>query len=155
MFFSHALLSASAAVIRFSGSNTNILSSRSKAGPGINAKSSLSRLLCCFFGLSVCQCGSFITEGQTAGVGVPQTLEIISSCIISTLAWYNDSSTLAHPKFFFEFSSFHLVDAHFFWNNSVNVMAAYLKQRFLRKQFPQDTSATPHVDRRTVTLFSE
>lgn len=87
IFLSHGDLRASSAVILLSGSSSNILSRSSSAEVGMNTKSSLILLRCNFFGFKVWKRGNFITEGQTAGVGVPQSLEIISSCITSALAW--------------------------------------------------------------------
>lgn len=86
IFLSQGDFKASSAVILLSGSNSNILSKRSNAEAGINTKSSRKRLLCSLFGFRVWNSGSLITDGQTAGVGVPHTLDILSSCIISALA---------------------------------------------------------------------
>lgn len=85
IFFSHADLRASSAVILFSGSNSNILSNKSSAVEGMKENSSLNRRRWGFLGFSVCHNGNLITDGHTAGVGVPQRFEIISSCINSTL----------------------------------------------------------------------
>lgn len=101
-FFSQFDLSASSAVIRLSGSNSSILSNKSSAGPGINTKSSRSRRRCCFFGFSVWKNGNLMTVGQTAGVGVPHSRDIISSWAISTLAWnsgfFENSSPRIQPQ---------------------------------------------------------
>lgn len=86
MFFSQDVLRASSAVILLSGSNSNILSNKSRADAGMKMNSSLIRLLYSFFGFKAWKRGNLITEGQTAGVGVPHSFEIISSCIISALA---------------------------------------------------------------------
>lgn len=87
IFFSHWLLRASSAVIRFSGSSVNILSNKSSAESGMYAKSSLNRLRYCFFGWRVLKCGNLMTFGQTAGVGDPQSREIISNWSGSELPW--------------------------------------------------------------------
>jgi hypothetical protein len=85
IFFNHADLRASSAVIRFSGSSSNILSSKSSAVEGMKENSSRNRRRCGFLGFNVCHNGNLITDGHTAGVGVPHKFEIISSCINSTL----------------------------------------------------------------------
>lgn len=78
-FLNHVDFSASSAVILLSGSNSSILSNKSNAGVGINMKSSRSLLRCTFFTLSVLNSGSFMTLGQTAGIGEPHTLDIVSN----------------------------------------------------------------------------
>jgi hypothetical protein len=85
IFFNHPDLRASSAVIRFSGSSSNILSSKSSAVEGMKENSSRNRRRCGFLGFNVCHNGNLITDGHTAGVGVPHRFEIISSCINSTL----------------------------------------------------------------------
>ena len=87
IFLNHWLLSASSAVILFSGSSVSILSNRSKAESGMYANSSRSLLRYCFFGCSELKCGNLMTFGHTAGVGDPQSLEMISSCNGSELPW--------------------------------------------------------------------
>lgn len=78
-FLSQFDLSASSAVMRRSGSNTSMLSSRSSDGIGMKTKSSRSLRRYCFFDLSVWNSGSLMTFGHTAGVGVPHNRDIISS----------------------------------------------------------------------------
>lgn len=88
-------------MIRRSGSSVSILSKRSSAESGIYANSSRSLLRYGFFGCNELKCGSLMTDGQTAGVGDPQSLEIISSCIGSELPWKSvflaKSSPRMHP----------------------------------------------------------
>lgn len=79
MFLSQAELSAFSADIRFSGSSSSILSNKSRADDGMKIKSSLSRRRYIFLGLNMLNCGKLMTLGQTAGVGVPHSLDIISS----------------------------------------------------------------------------
>lgn len=74
-------------MILLSGSNSSILSKRLSAGLGINANCSLTQRLWNLLGRRVCQRGRFTTLGHTPGTGVPQIFDIISNCIISTLAW--------------------------------------------------------------------
>lgn len=91
IFFNHADLSASSAVIRLSGSNSSIRSNKSKAEDGIKQNSSRKRRRCNLFGFNVWKSGNLMTEGHTAGVGVPQTRDILSSCINSVFACKNIS----------------------------------------------------------------
>lgn len=98
MFFSHWLLSASSAVILFSGSNVSILSKRSSAESGMYANSSRNRLRYCFFCTKLPKCGSFMTLGQTAGVGDPHKREIISSCRGSELPWNSVFFAKSSPR---------------------------------------------------------
>lgn len=98
IFLNHWLLSASSAVILFSGSSVSILSNRSKAESGMYANSSRSLLRYCFFGCSELKCGNFMTFGHTAGVGDPQSLEMISSCSGSELPWKSVFFAKSSPR---------------------------------------------------------
>lgn len=117
MFLSQGDFSASSAVIRFSGSNSSILSSKSNADFGSNLKSSRNLRRCNLLGFSVWNKGSFITEGHTAGVGVPHKRDILSNCIISALAcnkfWLVSNIKLMILN--------HTWNRGFFWNNSPRI----------------------------------
>ena len=116
-FCNQSQLSASVAVNRFLGSKANMLSKRSRARSGISGpNSSRTRRRYCFLGLTLANPGRFMTSGQLAGHGVPQSLDITDNWAISSLAYEIELKL-------------------YFLKNLKKILSTYLKHWTLVKEF--------------------